>query len=138
MLKLYPQHGLQVLKPYAQHGLQVLKLYAQHGLQVLKLYAWESAFRDKVLALRKKEVEVLLRVARYNAASVLTWTCAPYLVSRPGAWIVTVPCTVVVPLGIFVGQHGKLTVYRPVGVGLLSMAVTPKAQNKMFSKSEMQ
>ena len=129
-MKLYP-------KLYAQHGLQVLKLYAQHGLQVLKLYAWESAFRDKVLSLRKKEVDVLLRVARYNAASILTWTCAPYLVSRPG-WIVTVPCTVIVPVGIFVGQHGKLTVYWPVGLGLLSIAVTPKAQNKMFSKSEMQ
>ena len=130
-MKLYP-------KLYAQHGLQVLKLYAQHGLQVLKLYAWESAFRDKVLSLRKKEVDVLLRVARYNAASVLTWTCAPYLVSWPGGWIITVPCNVVVPVGIFVGQHGKLTVYSPVGVGLLSIAVTPKAQNKIFSKSEMQ
>ena len=116
-----------MLKLYAQHGLQVLKLYAQHGLQVLKLYAWESAFRDKVLSLRKKEVDVLLRVARYNAASVLTWTCAPYLVSWRGGWIITVPCNVIVLVGIFVGQRGKLSVYWPVGVGLLSTVVRPKS-----------
>ncbi|KAK7093989.1 hypothetical protein V1264_007667 [Littorina saxatilis] len=52
-----------------------------NGIKVLKLYAWETSFKDKVLALRKKEIDVLTKVAHQNAFSIFIWTCAPYLVT---------------------------------------------------------
>ncbi|CAK8671761.1 unnamed protein product [Clavelina lepadiformis] len=52
-----------------------------NGIKVLKMYAWELSFRDKVYAIRGKEINVLKRAAYLNAAAMFTWTCAPFLVS---------------------------------------------------------
>lgn len=51
-----------------------------NGIKVLKLYAWENSFRDKVLAIRQKELNVLRKMAYLGAVSTMAWTSAPFLV----------------------------------------------------------
>lgn len=51
-----------------------------NGIKVLKLYAWENSFRDKVLAIRQKELNVLRKMAYLGALSTMAWTSAPFLV----------------------------------------------------------
>lgn len=51
-----------------------------NGIKVLKLYAWENSFRDKVLAIRQKELNVLRKTAYLGALSTMAWTSAPFLV----------------------------------------------------------
>lgn len=51
-----------------------------NGMKVLKLYAWENSFRDKVLAIRQKELNVLRKMAYLGALSTMAWTSAPFLV----------------------------------------------------------
>lgn len=51
-----------------------------NGIKVLKLYAWELAFKDKVSAIRKSELNVLKKTAYLGAVSTFTWVCAPFLV----------------------------------------------------------
>ncbi|XP_071763895.1 ATP-binding cassette sub-family C member 3 isoform X3 [Centroberyx gerrardi] len=52
-----------------------------NGIKVLKLYAWENSFRDKVLAIRQKELNVLRKTAYLGALSTMAWTSAPFLVA---------------------------------------------------------
>ena len=49
-------------------------------LQVLKLYAWELSFEEKVLGIRRQELNILKRSAYLNSVSSFTWICAPFLV----------------------------------------------------------
>lgn len=53
-----------------------------NGIKVLKLYAWELAFREKVLEIRRKELQVLKKSAYLAAMATFTWVCAPFLVSE--------------------------------------------------------
>lgn len=55
-----------------------------NGMKVLKLYAWENSFRDKVLAIRQKELNVLRKMAYLGALSTMAWTSAPFLVGSVG------------------------------------------------------
>ncbi|XP_066186418.1 multidrug resistance-associated protein 1 isoform X2 [Sylvia atricapilla] len=52
-----------------------------NGIKVLKLYAWELAFREKVLEIRHKELQVLKKSAYLAAVATFTWVCAPFLVA---------------------------------------------------------
>ncbi|NXS33066.1 MRP1 protein, partial [Pomatostomus ruficeps] len=52
-----------------------------NGIKVLKLYAWELAFREKVLEIRQKELQVLKKSAYLAAMATFTWVCAPFLVA---------------------------------------------------------
>jgi len=52
-----------------------------NGIKVLKLYAWEKSFKEKVLAIRQKELNVLRKTAYLGALSTMAWTSAPFLVS---------------------------------------------------------
>ncbi|KAM3591495.1 uncharacterized protein V6R79_002723 [Siganus canaliculatus] len=52
-----------------------------NGIKVLKLYAWENSFKDKVLAIRQKELNVLRKSAYLGALSTMAWTSAPFLVA---------------------------------------------------------
>uniref|UniRef100_A0A3Q3RKQ0 ATP-binding cassette, sub-family C (CFTR/MRP), member 3 n=1 Tax=Mastacembelus armatus TaxID=205130 RepID=A0A3Q3RKQ0_9TELE len=52
-----------------------------NGIKVLKLYAWENSFKDKVLAIRQKELDVLRKSAYLGALSTMAWTSAPFLVA---------------------------------------------------------
>ena len=63
-------------------SLQIYKHYMPMFIQVLKLYAWEESFKDRVLAIREKELVTLRKAAYLSAASAISWFMAPYLVSR--------------------------------------------------------
>uniref|UniRef100_A0A8C7K7A4 Canalicular multispecific organic anion transporter 2-like n=1 Tax=Oncorhynchus kisutch TaxID=8019 RepID=A0A8C7K7A4_ONCKI len=51
-----------------------------NGIKVLKLYAWENSFKEKVLEIRQKELNVLRKTAYLGALSTMAWTSAPFLV----------------------------------------------------------
>ncbi|XP_051968145.1 ATP-binding cassette sub-family C member 3-like isoform X2 [Xyrauchen texanus] len=51
------------------------------GIKVLKLYAWEISFKEKVLQIRQKELNVLRKTAYLSALSTMAWTSAPFLVA---------------------------------------------------------
>ncbi|XP_041714664.1 ATP-binding cassette sub-family C member 3 isoform X2 [Coregonus clupeaformis] len=52
-----------------------------NGIKVLKLYAWENSFKDKVLEIRQKELNMLRKTAYLSAVSTMAWTSAPFLVA---------------------------------------------------------
>ncbi|KAK5851307.1 hypothetical protein PBY51_002110 [Eleginops maclovinus] len=52
-----------------------------NGIKVLKLYAWENSFKDKVLEIRQKELNLLRKTAYLGALSTMAWTSAPFLVA---------------------------------------------------------
>lgn len=52
-----------------------------NGMKIIKLYAWESSFRDKVNAIRDKEIAALKKIAYLNAAMTFLWVCAPTIVA---------------------------------------------------------
>ncbi|XP_037399860.1 canalicular multispecific organic anion transporter 2 isoform X3 [Pygocentrus nattereri] len=52
-----------------------------NGMKVLKLYAWEVSFKEKVLQIRQKELNVLRKTAYLSALSTMAWTSAPFLVA---------------------------------------------------------
>uniref|UniRef100_A0A0N5AB16 ABC transmembrane type-1 domain-containing protein n=1 Tax=Syphacia muris TaxID=451379 RepID=A0A0N5AB16_9BILA len=60
-----------------------LKLMSEilNGMKILKFYGWENSMKKMVLAIRQKELKVLRRLAYYNAAISLSWSCAPFLVT---------------------------------------------------------
>uniref|UniRef100_A0A8C7QL30 Multidrug resistance-associated protein 3 n=1 Tax=Oncorhynchus mykiss TaxID=8022 RepID=A0A8C7QL30_ONCMY len=45
-----------------------------NGIKVLKLYAWENSFKEKVLEIRQKELNVLRKTAYLGALSTMAWT----------------------------------------------------------------
>ncbi|XP_073722695.1 ATP-binding cassette sub-family C member 3 isoform X2 [Misgurnus anguillicaudatus] len=52
-----------------------------NGIKVLKLYAWEVSFKEKILQIRKKELNVLRKTAYLSALSTMAWTSAPFMVA---------------------------------------------------------
>ncbi|XP_038064145.1 multidrug resistance-associated protein 1-like [Patiria miniata] len=51
------------------------------GIKVLKLYAWETAFRDKVMEIRNREVRLLRMSSYLQATMTFMWTSAPFIVA---------------------------------------------------------
>lgn len=58
--------------------------------QVLKLYAWEEPFLSKIMRIRKNELKYLRNASCFNAIIEFTFTCAPFLVSLSGLFVVVV------------------------------------------------
>uniref|UniRef100_A0A5S6Q235 ABC-type glutathione-S-conjugate transporter n=1 Tax=Trichuris muris TaxID=70415 RepID=A0A5S6Q235_TRIMR len=52
-----------------------------NGIKVLKLHAWEPAFEKKLVAVRKKELQMLRKAAIYGSIVTFTWTMAPSLIT---------------------------------------------------------
>uniref|UniRef100_A0A8R1DMH1 ABC-type glutathione-S-conjugate transporter n=1 Tax=Caenorhabditis japonica TaxID=281687 RepID=A0A8R1DMH1_CAEJA len=52
-----------------------------NGMKVLKLYSWENSMEQMVLDIREKEIQVLKKLSYLNAATTLSWACAPFLVA---------------------------------------------------------
>ncbi|XP_051958404.1 ATP-binding cassette sub-family C member 3-like [Xyrauchen texanus] len=52
-----------------------------NGIKVLKLYAWEISFKEKILQIRQKELNVLRKAAHLSALSTMAWISAPFLVA---------------------------------------------------------
>jgi ABC-type multidrug transport system fused ATPase/permease subunit len=51
------------------------------NIKVLKLYAWENSFIDKILVIREKEIKYLISIFIYHDVSIVSYVCAPFLVS---------------------------------------------------------
>uniref|UniRef100_A0A3B4FJA6 ATP binding cassette subfamily C member 3 n=1 Tax=Pundamilia nyererei TaxID=303518 RepID=A0A3B4FJA6_9CICH len=89
MIMLIPFNAFIAMKTRAyqveqmQHKDARIKLMNEilNGIKVLKLYAWESSFKEKVLAIRQKELIVLRKTAYLGALSTMAWTSAPFLVA---------------------------------------------------------
>nr|XP_046232340.1 ATP-binding cassette sub-family C member 3 isoform X4 [Scatophagus argus] len=89
MVMLIPFNAVIAMKTRAyqveqmQHKDSRIKLMNEilNGIKVLKLYAWENSFREKVLAIRQKELNVLRKTAYLGALSTMAWTSAPFLVA---------------------------------------------------------
>uniref|UniRef100_A0AC34QBL2 Uncharacterized protein n=1 Tax=Panagrolaimus sp. JU765 TaxID=591449 RepID=A0AC34QBL2_9BILA len=60
-----------------------LKMTAEalNGMKVLKLYAWEESMQKMILDIRRKEIKILRKLAYLNAATAMSWSCAPFLVA---------------------------------------------------------
>ncbi|XP_071797862.1 multidrug resistance-associated protein 1-like [Asterias amurensis] len=52
-----------------------------NGIKVLKLYAWETAFQQKVMDIRNREVKILRTSSYLQAVMTFIWTSAPFVVS---------------------------------------------------------
>ncbi|XP_070783133.1 ATP-binding cassette sub-family C member 3 [Enoplosus armatus] len=89
MIMLIPFNAVIAMKTRAyqveqmQHKDSRIKLMNEilNGIKVLKLYAWENSFKEKVLAIRQKELNVLRKTAYLGALSTMAWTSAPFLVA---------------------------------------------------------
>uniref|UniRef100_A0A3B5AM29 ATP binding cassette subfamily C member 3 n=1 Tax=Stegastes partitus TaxID=144197 RepID=A0A3B5AM29_9TELE len=89
MIMLIPFNAVIAMKTRAyqveqmQHKDARIKLMNEilNGIKVLKLYAWENSFKEKVLAIRQKELNVLRKTAYLGALSTMAWTSAPFLVA---------------------------------------------------------
>ncbi|XP_054913516.1 ATP-binding cassette sub-family C member 3 isoform X4 [Poeciliopsis prolifica] len=89
MVMLIPFNAVIAMKTRAyqveqmQHKDARIKLMNEilNGIKVLKLYAWENSFKEKVLAIRQKELTVLRKTAYLGALSTMAWTSAPFLVA---------------------------------------------------------
>ncbi|XP_061564507.1 ATP-binding cassette sub-family C member 3 isoform X2 [Cololabis saira] len=89
MVMLIPFNAVIAMKTRAyqveqmQHKDSRIKLMNEilNGIKVLKLYAWEKSFKEKVLAIRQKELNVLRKTAYLGALSTMAWTSAPFLVA---------------------------------------------------------
>ncbi|XP_056153641.1 ATP-binding cassette sub-family C member 3 [Lampris incognitus] len=89
MILLIPFNAVIAMKTRAyqveqmQHKDSRIKLMNEilNGIKVLKLYAWENSFKEKVLAIRQKELSVLRKTAYLGALSTMAWTTAPFLVA---------------------------------------------------------
>ncbi|CAH1274483.1 ABCC1 [Branchiostoma lanceolatum] len=60
-----------------------LKLLSEvlNGIKVLKLYAWELSFKEKIEALRRKELQHIRKKGYFASLFFLTWSGAPILVA---------------------------------------------------------
>uniref|UniRef100_A0A4W6BLH0 ATP-binding cassette, sub-family C (CFTR/MRP), member 3 n=1 Tax=Lates calcarifer TaxID=8187 RepID=A0A4W6BLH0_LATCA len=89
MIMLIPFNAVIAMKTRAyqveqmQYKDERIKLMNEilNGIKVLKLYAWENSFKEKVLAIRQKELNVLRKTAYLGALSTMAWTSAPFLVA---------------------------------------------------------
>ncbi|KAM4765357.1 multidrug resistance-associated protein 1 isoform 3-T3 [Cyanocitta cristata] len=89
MILLVPVNAVMAMKTKTYQVAQMkskdnrIKLMNEilNGIKVLKLYAWELAFREKVLEIRQKELQVLKKSAYLAAMATFTWVCAPFLVA---------------------------------------------------------
>jgi ATP-binding cassette subfamily C (CFTR/MRP) protein 1 len=51
------------------------------GMKVLKFYGWEDSFKNIVLNIRQKELDLYKKIGLYGVGTSLTWTLAPLVVS---------------------------------------------------------
>lgn len=50
------------------------------GMKVLKLYAWEPSFEKLILDIRKKEMNIIKKIAILNSTTYFIWSVAPFLI----------------------------------------------------------
>lgn len=52
-----------------------------NGIKMVKFYGWEEYMKTRILEERQKEIQILRRLAFLNAATSLSWSCAPFVVA---------------------------------------------------------
>ncbi|KAL4218281.1 Multidrug resistance-associated protein 1 [Mactra antiquata] len=50
-----------------------------NGIKILKLYAWEMAFGDRILDIRKEEINILRKQRLFSIIGTICWCIAPFL-----------------------------------------------------------
>uniref|UniRef100_A0A8U7P8D9 Multidrug resistance-associated protein 1 n=1 Tax=Corvus moneduloides TaxID=1196302 RepID=A0A8U7P8D9_CORMO len=73
MILLVPVNAVMVAQMKSKDNRIKLMNEILNGIKVLKLYAWELAFREKVLEIREKELQVLKKSAYLAAMATFTW-----------------------------------------------------------------
>uniref|UniRef100_A0AC35TYJ0 Multidrug resistance-associated protein lethal(2)03659 n=1 Tax=Rhabditophanes sp. KR3021 TaxID=114890 RepID=A0AC35TYJ0_9BILA len=105
------------------------------GIKVLKLYNWEDSLESTIHAIRQKELLVLEKLAYLNAATSLSWSCAPFLVAVVtfGFYVIIDPVNnVLTPQVTFVGLSLFNILRFPLAVFamIFSQFVQTKVSNK--------
>lgn len=52
-----------------------------NGIKMVKLNGWEEHMKARISEERQKEINILWRLAYWNAATSLSWSCAPFVVA---------------------------------------------------------
>ncbi|XP_076819731.1 multidrug resistance-associated protein 1-like isoform X1 [Clavelina lepadiformis] len=52
-----------------------------NGIKVLKMYSWELSFKDKVSAIRNKELNLMKKFVYLDVILTFSWSFAPFMVS---------------------------------------------------------
>uniref|UniRef100_A0A1I8B942 Multidrug resistance-associated protein n=1 Tax=Meloidogyne hapla TaxID=6305 RepID=A0A1I8B942_MELHA len=117
-----------------------------NGIKVFKLYAWEDSIEDRILAIRKKELQLLRRIAYVNAISSMTWSCAPFLVavSTFSAYLLLDPANNVltpritfVALSYFNILRFPLAIFPMVGSQAVQCNVSNKRMKTFLAEDEL-
>ncbi|CAD6185500.1 unnamed protein product [Caenorhabditis auriculariae] len=117
-----------------------------NGMKVLKLYSWEKSMQKLVLEIREKELQVLRKLAYLNAATTLSWACAPFLVAvlTFGLYVIwdpenniLTPQITFVALALFNILRFPLAVFAMVFSQAVQCFVSMKRLNEFFAADEM-
>ena len=52
-----------------------------NGIKIIKLYSWEDSFKEKITAIRNREVGYLEKTSYYIVGIAMAFSCASFLVS---------------------------------------------------------
>ncbi|KIH68441.1 hypothetical protein ANCDUO_01226 [Ancylostoma duodenale] len=131
-----------------KHKDERMKLMSEilNGIKVLKLYAWEKSMQSTVLNIREREIDVLKRLAFLNAATTLSWACAPFLVAVLSfAVFVTIdpdnnvltPQVTFVALALFNILRFPLAIFAMIFSQAVQCRVSNKRLKAFFAEEEM-
>ncbi|CAL1277165.1 unnamed protein product [Larinioides sclopetarius] len=115
------------------------------GIKVLKLYAWEEAFREKINAIRDKEIKNLKSIAYLNSITMMIWSCSPFLVALVSfATYVLIDennhldaATAFVSLSLFNILRFPLTMLPHLITTMILVSVSVKRLNKYMNSEEL-
>lgn len=117
-----------------------------NGIKVLKLYAWEKSMENTIFKIREKEIGVLKKLAFLNAATTLSWACAPFLVAvlsfavfvtiDPDNNILT-PQVTFVALALFNILRFPLAIFAMIFSQAVQCHVSNKRLRSFFAEEEM-
>ncbi|XGW32577.1 hypothetical protein V3C99_017265 [Haemonchus contortus] len=131
-----------------KHKDERLKMMSEvlNGIKVLKLYAWEKSMENAILNIRVKELNVLRKLAFLNAATTLSWACAPFLVAVLSfAVFVTIdpdnnvltPQVTFVALALFNILRFPLAIFAMIFSQAVQCHVSNKRLRAFFAEEEM-
>ncbi|CAJ0955155.1 unnamed protein product, partial [Mesorhabditis belari] len=131
-----------------KHKDERLKMMSEilNGIKVLKLYAWEKSMEQMVLEIRMKEIAVLKKLAYLNAATTLSWSCAPFLVAvlTFGVYVtidpennVLTPQITFVALTLFNILRFPLAIFAMIFSQAIQCHVSNKRLKAFFAEEEM-
>ncbi|XP_067676997.1 ATP-binding cassette sub-family C member 2-like [Haliotis asinina] len=117
-----------------------------NGIKVLKLYAWEGSFRDKIMAIRDKEMKVVMKIALFEVLLVFLWIGFPTLITIASfvTYIMTSPTafmsseTAFVSVALFNYLRGAMNML-PMCISTLAQAsLSTKRLNKYLAEEDLE